>query len=429
VDSGDTAFLLAAPKALGFGTPLPRANRLRQAGVGLSLCVALSVLYQVYLYGLNFNTDTLTGGGVERTALKVGSVALFLLCVRPMFSAGALNLNLVLKIPLLFVCATIAVVAPFLEGTYIEAINIFFFLPLLLLDWNRPGADALYVLVWKSVVWIVLGQLLLEPIIRLHFGAIWNNGAVVGGMGNPNVFGAFLIVSGLACSILLPSGYRWLAVVFFCATVLTGSLVSFVVGFGCLFVLLLRGLQRAPLKTSLYIGAVLLPLSVLAVGSQIITDFGPIQHAFSKFMALGNFDVNQADSGPSSLSARRTFLEEGLALMAQSPWSVFVGHPGGMAMYNGDGLWTSFVVTYGLPLTLYFLVVNLITGVRGVLSRSPEMLFSGCVIGVMLVFFVANRILDYWPAALIYILPFSYLTNRGVRPAARIESGAKEQSK
>ena len=49
---------------------------------------------------------------------------------------------------------------------------------------------------------------------------------------------------------------------------------------------------------------------------------------------------------------------------------------------------------------------------------------SGAVVLAMLAFFITNRILDYWPAALLYLLAFSYLTNRGFRPRSVAESPA-----
>jgi hypothetical protein len=52
---------------------------------------------------------------------------------------------------------------------------------------------------------------------------------------------------------------------------------------------------------------------------------------------------------------------------------------------------------------------------RAIVSRSRDLLFSGGVVAFMLVFFVTNRILDYWPAPLVYLLAFSYLTTRQMR--------------
>jgi hypothetical protein len=382
-----------------------------------SLCLCTSILYQVYADG--FDEGALTGGGLQRFLLKAVSLVAFTFSIRPLLSVDAVGVNLVLKLPLLFVVGTIVIVSPSLTGSYLQALNICFFLPVLFIDWNIEGGARAYRFIWKTITGVVLVQLLLEPAFRLKFGVLWANGAVMGGMGNPNVFGAFLIASGLASWMLLGVRLRHLALVFFLATILTGSLVSFLVGFSGAALYLLSRLRRWPLRFLAYSGLILVPILSWVVASDLISGTGAIDHALGKLQALQNFSIQGAGSGPASLTARQQYLAEGLSMMAESPLSVLVGHPHFTAMYNGDGLWTSFLVSYGLPVTLLFLLANLVVVFRGFSVRSSDLFFSACVIVVMLVFFVTNRILDYWPTALIYLLPFSYLTNKGIRPAWR----------
>jgi hypothetical protein len=382
-----------------------------------SLCVCMSIMYQVY--SGSFDEGAVTGGGAQRFLLKLVSIAAFTFSIRRLLSVDAVGANLVLKLPLLFVAGTILIVSPLLTGSDLQALNICFFLPVLLIDWNSEGAAQVYRIIWKVIAGVVLVQLLLEPAVRLKFGVLWANGAVIGGMGNPNVYGAFLIASGLASWMLLGGRLRHLAIVFFVATILTGSLVSFMVGFSAAAFYLLSLLRRSPVRFLVYASLILVPLLSLLVISDLISGTGAMDHALGKLQDLQNFSTQNAGSGPASLTARQEYLADGLRMMAESPVSVLVGHPDFAAMYNGDGLWTSFLVSYGLPVTLLFLAANLVVIFRGFLARSPDMFFSACVIVVMLVFFVTNRILDYWPTALIYLLPFSYLTNKGIRPPWR----------
>ena len=128
----------------------------------------------------------------------------------------------------------------------------------------------------------------------------------------------------------------------------------------------------------------------------------------------GGFERYSRLERPGDPAPEVEYLQGALKLIEDSPISLAVGHPALLPMYNGDGLWVSFVVTYGLPVTIYFLIVNVLASYRGVTSRRSDLLFSGSIIIVMLLYFVTNRILDYWPVALIYLLAFSYLTTKGI---------------
>lgn len=379
----------------------------------ISLVLCLSIMYQIYF--LEFHDGEIIGGGLFRLSLKIVFLLLFLISIKRYLLWGALFLNLPYKIPLFYIISTLFILIPFLSGSYYQALNIFFFLPILFIDWNKPGHDNLYIVTWKIIVAVVFIQLLLDPIFKAYTEVSWSNSAFIGGMGNPNVFGLFLIVSGIACSILLSSRFKYMSIVLFLSTVLTGSLVTSIIGLSCFFLQISYLLFRSPVKSLFFIIA---PLTILIVSKKYV-DYIAINHALNKFIALLQFASGKYESGSESITARTDYFENGLNLVADSPLSLMFGHPGFMPMYNGDGLWVSFFVTYGLPVTLCFFVVNLLLCYRGVISRSPDLLFSSCVIIVMLVYFITNRILDYWPAALIYMLAFTYLATKGVRRAGR----------
>lgn len=377
-----------------------------------SLALGLSILYQVYFY--DFQDGQLTGGERMRMALKIVATLMFLISVRQYFSRAALALNFPLKVPLLFIAGSILMVYPYLDAAYSQALNLLFFLPILAIDWNKPGGAELYRSIWAIIAAIVAVQLALDPICKVFFQAIWSNAATIGGMGNPNVFGVFLIASGLA-SALLFSRFRYLSSILFLATALTGSLASAAVGFICLAVQLGLLWSRAPVRALIVVGAGIAVLSLSSLVLEFLTDSPSIGHAFSKLMAVRDALSNGTTGDTESISLRLQYLHEGLNRLADSPVAVILGHPGGTPMYNGDGLWTSFLVTYGLPVTLYFLTVNLLVIYRAVCSGVRDLLFSGCVVAFMMLFFVTNRILDYWPAALVYLLAFSHLTISHVR--------------
>jgi hypothetical protein len=390
-----------------------------------SLALGLSILYQVYFY--DFQDGQLSGGERPRLVLKIVATLLFLFSVRRYFSRAALALNFPLKAPLLFVAGSILVVYPYLDASYSQALNLFFFLPILAIDWNKPGGAQLYRTIWAIITAIVVVQLALDPVCKVYFQAIWSNAATIGGMGNPNVFGVFLIAGGLA-SALLFTRFRFLSSILFLATALTGSLAAAAVGFGCLAVQLALLWSRAPVRALIVVGAAIAVLSLSTLFLEFITDSPSIGHAFSKLMAVHDALSSGTKGDTESISVRLQYLRDGLDMLADSPAAVILGHPRGTPMYNGDGLWTSLLVTYGLPVTLCFLTVNLLVVYRAVSSGVRDLLFSGCVVAFMLVFFVTNRILDYWPAPLVYLLAFSHLTISQVRRSRAGAVGAVKQA-
>jgi hypothetical protein len=384
-----------------------------------SLCLGLSILYQVYIY--DFSEGVLVGGERPRLALKVVFMLLFMVAVRKHCSLAAFTMNFVLKIPLLFIAASIVAIAPFLISEYLQALNLLFFLPLLFVDWNLPGGRRLYRNIWAILVVIVVVQLLLDPLLKLYFKVGWSNAALIGGMGNPNVFGIFLVAAGLASALLLQQRFKYLSTVLFLTTILTGSLAATIIGFMCVLIQMVSVLIRTPSRTLLLLGllAVLLPLSTVAIS--VVADARAITHAFNKFLVLTDLLTGGGGAESESVSIRMDYTQRGLSMIADSPLSVITGHPGGAPMYSGDGMWVALLVTYGLPLTLCFLLVNLTVIYRALRDGSRDLFFSGCMVTVTMAFLVTNRILDYWPSAFVYLLAFSYLTNRSVHRYELVE--------
>jgi hypothetical protein len=237
-------------------------------------------------------------------------------------------------------------------------------------------------------------------------------------MGNPNVFGIFLVCAGIAKAILFPGRWRWLAPVLFASTVLTGSLASALIGVGCLLVQGLSNLLRAPTRSLIFIGAGFVVL-VFAANALLAINSTSTTHAINKLMSVIDFfSGGSAETQSQSVSLRVDYTRTGLRMMGEAPLAVLFGHPRGIPMYSGDGMWIAMFVTYGLPLTLAFIAANAVAVLRGLRDGTRPMVFSACVVMVVLAFFLTNRILDYWPTALAYLLAFGYLTNR---PAARIK--------
>ncbi len=377
-----------------------------------SIWIGLSILYQIYFF--EFTNGNLVGGESQRLFLKSVFTLLFTLSVSEYLSLSAFFRNLFYKLPILYVVTTICLLAPWLTSDYLQALNIIFFLPIMFINWSKDGGEKLFTMIWRIIAMTTFVQLIMDPIFKIYFDVFWTNKAVIGGMGNPNVFGIFLIASGLACEFLITSRFRHFSTLFFFSTALTGSLVSLIIGFFLIAFQIKKYLKKSPIRTMVFLGLILILFNMIMFDEYVIDEIRPLSHAMDKLGGIIDFSSSNDGTGTSSLSIRMEYLFEGLMLIEKSPLSLIFGHPDFLPMYNGDGLWTSFLVSYGLPLTLYFLMVNLILIYRGIRLQASSFKFSSAVILVSISFFATNRILDYWPAALIYFLAFTYLSNRVV---------------
>ncbi len=377
-----------------------------------SILLALSIMYQIYF--VDFSDGVIVGGARWRFLFKVVFVMLFILSLREYLSWRAFKLNLFYKLPLFFICSTIIIFSPFLNSAYLQSLNLLFFMPIFFIDWNNANGEYLYAKVWRTVAIIVLFQLILDAFLLSSNPVGWSNGAYVGGMGNPNVFGLFLIVSGLVFLFFYSSKFHCLAALLFLASPLTGSLVVTITGFVCLTALMIFYFFNGRLVVKVMIGFVFLVGMCFSQHMMVDTTSG-ISHVFVKLKVLSDLFVDNNIGGSSlSFTARSEYWQNGIDLIVNHPVAVITGHPGFLPMYNGDGLWVSFYVSYGFLAAPYFLVVNLMLLFRGFKSHRSDFIFSSFVLLVMLIFFVANRILDYWPAALLYIMAFSYLSTKNI---------------
>ena len=379
----------------------------------ISIWLALSILYQVYFF--EFDNGIIVGGELQRLFLKFVFTVVFMLSVSDYLSWKAFHTNLPFKLPIIYVVLSICISIPFLESAYLQALNIIFFMPIFFIDWNRDGADNLFAKIWKIIIIVTLVQLFFDPFLKFYFNIFWDNKALIGGMGNPNVFGFFLIASGLACKYLIISRLRHFSLIMFFSTALTGSLISFTVGLFFILIELKKIIQNSVIVGTFFFSLIFFLFYFISSNEYLFDEVVPFRHEVEKISGVLLFGANNDNLEPTSLTLRIEYLNDGLKLMDKSPLSLIFGHPDFLPMYNGDGLWTSFLVTYGIPLTLCFLVANLLIFYRGFTSRDHRLRFSSSIIFISICFFATNRILDYWPAAFLYVLSFTYLTNNGIK--------------
>ena len=228
-------------------------------------------------------------------------------------------------------------------------------------------------------------------------------------MGNANTFGLYLIVSALAFRFLYHSYNisRVLLMFVFATGSLACSLIAIVFILESFFVSFHSIFRPATITFFLSVTAVVYYLSDL-----IFEEFNPLWHAYMKLEGLIDFMFFGGAGGSSSISVREEYTTQGLLLLSENPMAVIFGHPNFLPFYSGDGFYIALLVTVGLPITFLFLICNLIAVYRGFKENDPLSIFSAYVILTFLVLFFSNRILDYWPTGLVYVLTFSFLIRK-----------------
>ena len=379
--------------------------------LNVGLLIIFSVMYQVYFYG--FSSDqAFLGPGWQRLLLKVIGLAVFYFSVRKLFSVKALFSNLTLKVPLIFISVATAFLIPFLSDLDIQAVNLCLFMPILAIDFNSSKSQRLFISIFKFLSLIIMIQIILDPILKIITDIGYGNAAMIGGVGNANVFGYLLLSCALFCRIVNNNNVPfWFFII---SSFFTGSLAVILLAAALVFLYFLGAILKFTTKSGIQLlVAIFLVIMTIEILSYdwFSANLRSVNHAIDKWIIL--FDVlggGIADSA--SISVREEYTVYGLKLVAENPMSLLFGHPGGIPMYTGDGWWLGLLVTHGLLVTLLFAISNFMIFARGLRMDTRESRFSACVVVISCVFFISNRLLDYWPAAFVYLVAIGYICNR-----------------
>ena len=353
------------------------------------------------------------GGNTQRFLIKMIGLLLLYIGLINSFSFRGFLYNFPIKIPLLYYAATVIILIPiFLSKDYPYtsehklAINFVLFIPLLFIDFYGKKGDDLFTTLIKIMTWVVCFQLLLDLTIKLlNFQLV---PTILGGMGNANTFGLHLIIAALGLRFIYRK--QFLSNIILILTLGTGSLMCVLIAsFLILQSLIIFSLKRPiivlSILTCLMITLIILVISEVNLFS-IATELpGPVEHALRKIVELS---TGKADN----VLARIHFMNETWKLFEESPLAIFFGHPNFLPFWTTDGFLLTLFGTLGLPAVLFFVISNFYLCYRGIIKKTPLNQFASYTILVYLGFFCSNRILDYWPSGLMYLLVFNYLSKR-----------------
>lgn len=241
--------------------------------------------------------------------------------------------------------------------------------------------------------------------------SIWDEKSFVGGLGNPSSFGLFCNIS---IAWLLFSNYSIIKIDFKLRFLFVFFLSLFSVFSFSLFALLnlviiyLGYFYFSSFKVRLNMISIsvfvflflYLMLDVISINLDDLLRF--IEH---KIMGVGNFlGLVDYKVNAGSVSVR-IHIHEQAAFYFNKYWlSMIFGHPNKISYFINDSQFLTYSLSFGFPVLILFLILNFWFIYLALLSK--EKFYLLFFISFLLIF-LTNRILDYFPVALIYFTVIS----------------------
>lgn len=175
-------------------------------------------------------------------------------------------------------------------------------------------------------------------------------------------------------------------------------------------------------------------------GLLIIVGFGAVSdgtlpsvsHLLAKASSLKEFGAN---SGSASIDLRWQYYREGVTLIFDNPSILLVGTVGQgntpltqEPIFTGDGFLVGAMVTYGLPFFIIFFGSLSLIILKECSARDSSRKIVGKVLLIYFISFLTNRILDYWPMALLFFVFFAIGVDSVGKSLGRLQSEHSQPS-
>ncbi|NUA25397.1 hypothetical protein [Cupriavidus basilensis] len=387
-----------------------------QQWVQAAAIVGIFSIYYLY-YFTNFKDGDVDDVPAFIAIAKLCAFSLFTLCLLPFRVSDRYQDDLLL-VPVLALCGIsygLAVAAGYDQPTALF-LNALIFLPVLFSARVSEQGILSALMLIKN---IILVQCLVGFVLRYLGIDLWTGGAVSGGVGNPSSFGLLCCISYLYVDTF---ARRWPAeiaekLVLALGAVATNSVFSLMT-MACIVLLVEIKNKRLGFLLMCFVPALAAAgFFVLQAEAEGKPSF--LIHkilAVLNFVGLVDYDVTAGITGgriADHLNLLAGYVEE--------PASMLWGHMGSTVYRAADSQYVSYLASFGIPLTLLFVLVNLKIYASSKSQRTPEAVFlRGCLLIFLFNFFV-NRILDYFPMTFIYLIVVIGLS----RGAASVSTSTK----
>lgn len=374
----------------------------------LFVLTAFSAYYLLYFYSFHQGTFSNSGFGIK----VVKAVSCAFLLGGFMSTRIALNYFDFLFLFLFSVLSLSYFVAGLAFGFHDTLfINFLVFCLFYLLFISKDGnRKVLYS--YEVICVLIVVQILVDIVLGLNDIALWEGGLFVGGLGNPTSFGLVCNFC-LAYTLAAPNGFsRSIKAVFVTAYVFaviqTSALFPILLTILTIFVYLLniRGLQRR------FVILFLLLLTVSALVFIARSGEGLLGNKINALLYFLGFADHEARSV--SIHQRLENIELLREYIYRGGAGLLFGHFDDISYYPVDSQYISIILSFGLFGFLVFIVFNSVAIARASLRHSQYKMFVLLVVGMFLLIFSNNRVLDYFPLGYLYVSSMALISKRTV---------------
>lgn len=373
--------------------------------LNIGTLIALSIYY--LNYGADFNEGEISNGSSLTLFFRIISIVFILLVLFPI----RIRNYYVVCVSFLYLYGLLSFIAAF--ALNMDLNDVFYFntllqLPVLLaLVGTRWQVD--YAEWMKFICRVLVVQVLVDILLWMTGFSLWLSLAFVGGVGNPSSFG-LLCAIGMAFCVFHPSvgRERWgLAILLALGALQTKSLFAMIAVIVIGFMWMVTSWQRA--IASFLVGFFVLLFSLFFLNNEnLIFDTDFLMHklkAVGALLRIVEYDIESSGSVSQRVEIHvRTFSE-----IASAPINLIWGHLTDLSYWPMDSQLLTYLGSFGLLFLVVFLLLHIYWGVCAWRIRYIDNGFSMLAILIFGFVFLTNRILDYFPVAIIYFLIVSYV--------------------
>lgn len=379
------------------------------SGHWITLCLgsvlALSVYY--FNYGTTFDEGQIEGASPFTMILRLLSIALIVWSLRPFnFQFNSLALLTILYVA----SATSFLLSIGISGGSNDILFFNTLLQLPVLIALSTTTQKINYARWFRFIGVVLAlQIIVDAMIWFTGASLWLSEAFIGGVGNPSSFG--FLCSLLVAFFLFHSKagpIRWVFVLILAVGAIMSKSLFAVIALGIVYIVWIFFSWRRIILSVVAIGAVAVSVPTLLYNtgfSQIVF----IEHklkAVGALIGLVDYDVDSS----ASVSLRVAIHEQTFTAIAQDPLRLIYGHLEGKQYWPMDSQFLTYLGSFGVIILAGFLILHFIWLRYSICNRNINGIFNFCALLIFGLIFFTNRILDYFPIAIIYFMLISMAT-------------------
>jgi hypothetical protein len=258
---------------------------------------------------------------------------------------------------------------------------------------------------WLHFIAVTLAvQTGVDTALWMNDASLWLSAAFIGGVGNPSSFGLYCSVLFAFCLFHPQAGRaRWLlAAILGFGAVMSKALFAVLAVAVVLIAWSLLSWRRAVSSIVAVMVAAAIAITLFA-GAGENGEGSFIEHKLNAVGALIGLVEYDVDSS-ASVSQRVEMHQQTFSAIVHEPWRLVFGHLEGKPYWPMDSQLLTYLGSFGAPMLLIFLSLHLWWFLRALRLRRVDGGFAAWSLALFGLIFSTNRILDYFPVAMLYFL-------------------------